>query len=161
MPNLKDYILRDIKELEVWRNSIRGDLVLTNGVFDLLHFGHISYLRNACALGNQLLVLVNSDMSVKALSKGINRPINCQKHRAFCLSQLKSVSKVMIFQESPVEIMRICRASIYVKGNDYTLETLNPLEREILQSVGTDIRFIPFEEGFSTTNMIEKIKLYN
>lgn len=132
-------------------------MVMTNGCFDLLHVGHISYMQAARKLGDELWVLINSDDSVRAL-KGPTRPIESEAERAYCLAALSCIDRVVIFNSPRIteEIKRL-KPDIYTKAGDYTIETLHAGEREAFQSVGTDIQFLPFLEGFSTTKMIDKI----
>ncbi len=139
----------------------RGRLVLTNGVFDLLHPGHTSYLAGAKKLagrGGRLFVALNSDRSVKAL-KGPRRPILPEKARAYNLAQLEAVDGVFVFRRPRLteEILRL-RPDIYCKAGDYTRATLDPAERAALERVGARIRFLPFQRGFSTTALIERIR---
>jgi rfaE bifunctional protein nucleotidyltransferase chain/domain len=138
-----------------------GKLVLTNGVFDLLHPGHASYLEQARKLagrGGMLFVALNSDRSVKEL-KGPLRPILDERSRAYNLGQLRSVDGIVIFRRRRLvrEILAL-RPDLYVKAGDYTLATLDPEERAALETVGAKIRFLPFLRGFSTTEMIARIK---
>jgi len=143
------------------RESMRAEgkkLVLTNGVFDLLHTGHLYYLQQARALGDALFIALNSDQSVKVL-KGPLRPIQNEEQRAYALAATWFVDGVVIFREKRLtkEILAL-RPDVYCKAGDYTLEKLDPEERGALQSVGADIRFLPFLPGFSTTDLIAKIK---
>ena len=132
-------------------------LVFTNGCFDLLHKGHLYYLQQAKTLGDQLWVALNADQSIREL-KGPSRPVQPAKDRAYALSALQAVDGVIVFQEARLthEIL-VLKPDIYVKAADYTLETLDPQERSALQKVGADIQFLPFLEGYSTTDLIEKI----
>jgi rfaE bifunctional protein nucleotidyltransferase chain/domain len=132
-------------------------VVLTNGVFDLLHPGHLHYLEQAARLG-ELVIALNSDRSVKAL-KGPGRPILGEKERAYALAQLAAVKGVVIFRHPRLvrEILAL-KPDIYVKAGDYTLEKLDPQERTALERVGAKIRFLPFLPGFSTTRLIARIK---
>jgi D-glycero-beta-D-manno-heptose 1-phosphate adenylyltransferase len=136
-------------------------VVLTNGVFDLLHPGHTSYLAQARKLagpGGRLFVALNSDRSVKAL-KGKRRPIMDQKSRAYNLAQLRSVDGVVIFSRKRLvrEIEQL-EPDIYCKAGDYTIEKLDPGERTALEKVNARIRFLPFLAGFSTTALIARIR---
>ncbi len=135
----------------------RKKVVLTNGVFDLLHPGHLSYLQKAGQLG-ELFIALNSDKSVKAL-KGKHRPILGEKERAYSLAQMQSVTAILIFRQKRLtkEILTL-KPDIYVKAGDYTLETLNSEEREALLKVGSKIVFLPFLKGFSTTQLIARIQ---
>lgn len=137
--------------------SARGErLVFTNGVFDLLHVGHVRYLQAARALGDALLVAVNGDASVRAL-KGPTRPINSELDRAEVLGALACVDFVTIFHtERVTDLVRVVRPHIYAKGGDYTIESLDAGERTALQEVGAEIRLLSLVPGKSTTSMIEK-----
>jgi len=133
-------------------------LVFTNGVFDLLHVGHVRYLEEARKLGDALLVAVNGDASVRAL-KGPTRPINGEQDRAEVLAALECVSYATIFQGMRVtELIGIVRPQVYVKGGDYTVESLNPEERAALEAAGSEIRILTLTPGKSTTAIIEKWK---
>ena len=132
-------------------------VVLTNGCFDLLHFGHLNYLRESAMLGDTLIVGVNSDWSVKEL-KGPTRPINIEQHRAYALVSLKAVCRTFIFRGPRFhnEIAQL-KPDLYTKAGDYTIDTLPVSERDALKAAGTDIRFLTFVEGHSTTQTIEQI----
>jgi rfaE bifunctional protein nucleotidyltransferase chain/domain len=134
-------------------------LVLTNGVFDLLHTGHLFYLQQARRLGDALYVAINSDQSVRAL-KGPSRPVMSEEQRAYALGALWFVDGIVIFREQRlVAEIRALRPDVYCKAGDYTLETLNPEERAELEKVGAKIELLPFLPGFSTTNLIAKLRL--
>lgn len=142
------------------RESLRKSgqrLVVTNGVFDLLHAGHLAFLRDAAALGDVLWVLINSDTSVRAL-KGPRRPVLGEDERAFALDSLACVDGVLVFpgERLPDELTTIAPDE-YAKAGDYTLETLDPGERAALEKVGAAIHFLPLLEGYSTTRLIERI----
>ena len=133
-------------------------LVFTNGVFDLLHVGHVRYLQAARALGDALLVAINGDASVRAL-KGPARPINSEQDRAEVLAALGCVDFVTIFHtERVTDLVRIVRPHVYVKGGDYTLDSLDPGERAALGEMGAEIHLLPLVPGKSTTAMIAKSK---
>lgn len=133
-------------------------LVLTNGVFDLLHTGHLYYLQAARQLGDALFVAINSDASVREL-KGPTRPIMTEAQRAYALGALWFVTGVIIFQEKRlVSEIRGLRPDVYCKAGDYTLDKLNPEERGELEQCGAEIKFLPFLPGFSTTSLIERIR---
>jgi rfaE bifunctional protein nucleotidyltransferase chain/domain len=138
-----------------------GRLVLTNGVFDLLHPGHTSYLAAARKLAGprgKLFVALNSDKSVRAL-KGKFRPILAENHRAYNLAQLRSVDGVVIFRRRRLDReIEALRPDIYCKAGDYAPATLDPDEFRALRKVGAKIRFMPFLKGFSTTRLIAKIR---
>ena len=146
--------------LAEWRSRFRESgrrLVVTNGCFDLLHLGHVTYLEAARNAGDFLLIGVNGDAAVKAL-KGENRPINTEMDRALVLGGLESVGAVCIFTETrAVRFLSLAAPDIYVKGGDYTLETVNQEERRAVESQGGQIIFIPFVPGKSTTSLVEKI----
>jgi rfaE bifunctional protein nucleotidyltransferase chain/domain len=150
-----------LEKLSAWRNRIRASgkiLVVTNGVFDILHLGHVTYLQTARNFGNALLVGINSDDAVRLLKKGPDRPVNSENDRAAILAALQSVSGVCIFVESTATaFLAAARPDIYVKGGDYTLETLNQDERRAVESAGGEIKIIPFVPGKSTTALLGKI----
>lgn len=130
-------------------------VVFTNGCFDILHAGHITYLNEAKRLGDILLIGVNSDKSVKKL-KGETRPINSENDRALVLGELKAVDYTVIFDEDTPENLIAClKPSIHVKGGDYKKEDLP--ETKIIESYGGEVIILSFVEGKSTTNIIEKI----
>lgn len=133
-------------------------LVLTNGCFDLLHLGHIRYLESARSLGDALVVAINGDDSARAL-KGDGRPVNRERDRADVIAALECVDYVVIFPEVRVtRLLERVRPAIYVKGGDYTAETLDPEERAALGKIGAEIRILPFEPGHSTSGLFERIK---
>jgi rfaE bifunctional protein nucleotidyltransferase chain/domain len=133
-------------------------LVLTNGCFDLLHLGHIRYLEAARSLGDALAVAINGDDSVRAL-KGNGRPLNHARDRAEVVAALECVDHVVVFPEIRVtRLLEQVRPAIYVKGGDYTAETLDPEERAALEKIGAVVRILPFEPGYSTSGLIERMK---
>ena len=133
-------------------------LVATNGCFDLLHVGHVRYLRAARELGDALVVGINGDMSVKAL-KGEDRPLNGEQDRAEVIAALDSVDHVTIFpEERASRFLEKARPAIYVKGGDYQTATLNAEERTVLEKIAAEIRILPFETGYSTTSLIERLQ---
>jgi D-glycero-beta-D-manno-heptose 1-phosphate adenylyltransferase len=132
-------------------------IVATNGCFDLLHVGHVRYLQAARALGDLLVVGLNSDRSVHDL-KGAGRPITAQSDRAEILAALECVDLVTIFPEiRATKFLAAVRPAVYVKGGDYTSETLDEEERATLKEIETAIRLIPFETGYSTSGLIAQI----
>lgn len=144
--------------IEVIRNLQNNNIKIaaTNGCFDILHVGHVEYLKAAKSFADVLIVGLNSDKSVKML-KGETRPINSHNDRAKVLCALNSVDYVVIFDEqSPIELFKKIKPDIYVKGGDYTIETLP--EAKPLLNLGVDIRFVDFVKGKSTSNIIEKTK---
>lgn len=144
-------------DLEAKLKSLASPMVFTNGVFDLLHRGHVSYLAQARQLGNSLVVGVNSDASVRMLGKGADRPINGQEDRMALLAALESVDLVVMFSEqTPVELIRTIRPDIYVKGGDYAIESLE--ETKLVKAWGGKAYAIPFIYERSTTNLLGKIR---
>lgn len=142
---------------EAWRAAGRR-VVLTNGIFDLLHTGHLYYLQKARSLGDALMVALNSDVSTRAL-KGPARPVQTEEQRAYALAALACVDAVFIFNTPRLDAeIRAVKPDIYTKAGDYTLEKLDPGERAALRAVGAKIEFLPFLPGFSTTALIAKIK---
>jgi len=132
-------------------------LVATNGCFDLLHLGHVRYLQAARALGDALAVGLNGDRSVREL-KGPGRPINNERDRAEVLAALESVDFVTIFPEvRATRFLEAAAPAIYAKGGDYTADTLDPEERAVLDEFGTRIEIIPFEKGYSTSELLTRI----
>jgi rfaE bifunctional protein nucleotidyltransferase chain/domain len=132
-------------------------LVFTNGVFDVLHRGHVSTLAQARALGAALLVAVNSDASARTLGKGAGRPLNSELDRALVLAALQAVDFVMLFDEStPCAVLERIRPDIYVKGGDYDIDSL--AETALVRSWGGHAVAIPFVEGYSTTRLVERIR---
>lgn len=133
-------------------------LVLTNGCFDILHVGHLRYLRQARALGDILLVGINGDDSVRAL-KGSGRPVNSADDRAEILSNLRCVDYVTIFPDvRATSLIQAVKPAIYAKGGDYTPESLDSEERQALQGIGTEIHILPLVPGKSTTCVLQRAK---
>lgn len=132
-------------------------LVFTNGVFDLLHRGHVSYLAQARALGASLVIGLNSDASARGLGKGPDRPLNGELDRAIVLAALQSVSLVTLFDEAtPVELLKRVRPDLYVKGGDYDIETL--AETALVRGWGGRALAIPFVDGYSTSSLLRRIR---
>jgi len=146
--------------LPEWRAAMRASgrkLVVTNGCFDILHLGHVTYLESARNFGDALLVGVNGDDATRQL-KGAGRPVNSEKDRAAVLAALASVDGVCIFADkTAVKFLSAAKPDIYVKGGDYALDTLNQDERRVVESAGGKIVIIPFVPGKSTTELLEKI----
>jgi len=133
-------------------------LVATNGCFDLLHIGHVLYLQAARAEGDALAVGLNGDRSVREL-KGPGRPITNERDRAEILAALECVDYVAIFPElRATRFLEAVAPQIYVKGGDYAHETLDAEENAVLKKIGAEIRLVPFEPGYSTSAMIERLK---
>src|SRR5436190_18809622 len=155
MPNK----LLSIPDLMLVRAQLRSDgktLVFTNGVFDLLHVGHIRYLNSARALGDALVVAVNSDRSVREL-KGESRPIIKEAERAEILAALRDVTYVTIFDDiSPRSLIAQLVPDVLVKGGDYGLDEIHG--REEVEAAGGRVVSLPFEEGLSTSGIVEKVK---
>jgi rfaE bifunctional protein nucleotidyltransferase chain/domain len=137
--------------------SLDRPVVFTNGVFDLLHRGHVSYLAAARALGGSLVIGLNSDASARLLGKGPDRPLNNELDRACVLAALESVSLVTLFDEfTPVQLLGHVRPALYVKGGDYDMESLE--ETRLVRSWGGEAVAIPFVEGYSTTSLVNRIR---
>ena len=147
-------------EVVAFVERARGEgkkIVFTNGVFDILHPGHIRYLRDARALGDLLIVGVNSDRSVKALNKAPGRPINPELERAEVLAALASVDAVVVFdEETPHEIVTALQPDILVKGADWGENAI--VGRDVVEARGGKVVRIALAEGYSTTKIIEKIR---
>jgi rfaE bifunctional protein nucleotidyltransferase chain/domain len=147
-------------KLPEWRKTFRASgkrLVITNGCFDILHLGHVTYLENARNSGDALLVGINGDAATRQL-KGAGRPVNSETDRAAVLAALESVNGVCIFAETTAsKFLAAAQPDIYVKGGDYTLHTLNQDERRAVESAGGEIILVPFVPGKSTTSLLEKI----
>jgi rfaE bifunctional protein nucleotidyltransferase chain/domain len=148
-----------IEEMLVERERLRSEgsrLVFTNGVFDLLHVGHVRYLAQARALGDALVVAINSDRTVREL-KGPNRPIFDQDERAEILAALRSVDYVLVFDNvSPRSLIAKLLPDVLVKGGDYQLDEIHG--REEVEAAGGKVISLPFVEGASTTTLIDRMK---
>jgi len=146
-----------VTKLSPGSSSPNGGGVVTNGCFDILHLGHVTYLEAARQFGDALLVGINGDAAVREL-KGPGRPVNSEGDRAAVLAALESVGAVCIFPEKTMtRFLAAARPDIYVKGGDYTPDTLNPDERRAVEAAGGRIKIIPFVPGKSTTALLEKI----
>jgi rfaE bifunctional protein nucleotidyltransferase chain/domain len=147
-------------QLGRWRQRVREagrTLVVTNGCFDLLHLGHVTYLETARGLGDVLLVGVNGDQAVREL-KGPGRPLNGEDDRAGVLAALECVSAVSVFVEArATHFLRSVRPDVYVKGGDYTLETLDQEERRAVEEGGGRIVLLPLVPGRSTTGLVARL----
>lgn len=144
-------------ELSSLHDVLPAPIVMTNGVFDILHRGHVTYLAQARSLGASLVVAVNSDASVRQLGKGPDRPINPEADRASVLAALESVDRVVIFEDKvPLEVVRALRPEIYVKGGDYTVDDLP--EASIVHSYGGKVVTVAFEFDRSTTKLLKKVR---
>ena len=132
-------------------------VVFTNGVFDVLHCGHATYLAQARQLGASLVVALNTDASARRLGKGPERPLNRQQDRAVLIAALESVSMVTWFDEdTPLELISAIKPDVLVKGGDYDMDTL--AETAVVKAYGGQALAIPFVEGYSTTALVEKIR---
>jgi D-beta-D-heptose 7-phosphate kinase/D-beta-D-heptose 1-phosphate adenosyltransferase len=146
----------DWKRALTWRASVRGRLVFTNGVFDLLHPGHVDVLLGARRHGEALVVGVNSDESVRRL-KGPERPIRSAAERCYVLAALESVDAVVVFeQDTPRELITLLRPDVLVKGGDYTEATI--VGADEVRERGGDVIVIPLTPGHSTTSTIERLR---
>lgn len=157
--NFRDKIIAP-ENLPAWRAGLRArgqKLVVTNGCFDLLHPGHVSYLETARNLGDALLVGVNADASVRE-NKGPNRPVNSQADRTAVLAALASVDGVCIFCErTAAKFLSLAQPDIYVKGGDQNLNTVPAEELRVIEQCGGKVVFAPLVPGKSTTALLEKI----
>lgn len=149
-----------LDQLEQRAKALRAvgkKIVATNGCFDLLHVGHVRYLKAARALGDFLIVGINGNESVRGL-KGPNRPVNNENDRAEVVAALECVDLVAIFSEvRATKFLEAAAPDVYVKGGDYQKETLNPEEREILEKVGAKIDIVPLEKGYSTSALLSRL----
>jgi D-glycero-beta-D-manno-heptose 1-phosphate adenylyltransferase len=154
-----DKIVR-LEELAQRANKLHAagkKIVVTNGCFDLLHVGHVRYLNAARALGDALIVGINGDQSVREL-KGPGRPVNGENDRAEIVAALRCVDLVTIFPEMrATRFLELAAPDIYVKGGDYNQETLNAEERRVLQKIGAKIDIVPFEPGYSTSDLLARL----
>jgi D-glycero-beta-D-manno-heptose 1-phosphate adenylyltransferase len=161
MPKSRSVKILTLSQAQRWAalaHHRRQRIVATNGCFDLLHFGHVSYLQRARQFGDLLVVGLNSDASCRQL-KGPQRPLVPERQRAAVLAALSSVDAVVIFRKKRADgFLGAVQPDIYVKGGDYRLEDFDPTERAVLESVGSKIRIVPFIRGFSTTSLIKKIR---
>jgi len=138
-------------------SALARPVVFTNGVFDILHRGHVSYLAQARALGASLVIGLNSDASARGLGKSPDRPLNNEVDRACVLAALESVSLVTLFDEpTPVALLQRVRPQLYVKGGDYDIETLE--ETRWVRRWGGDALALPFVDGYSTTALVQRIR---
>lgn len=137
--------------------ALPGPVVFTNGVFDVLHRGHVTYLAQARALGGSLVVALNTDASARRLGKGPDRPLNSEVDRALVIAALESVSLVTFFDEdTPVQLLAELKPQVYVKGGDYDMRKL--AETALVEGYGGKAVAIPFVEGYSTTNLVQRIR---
>jgi len=146
--------------MKEWRAQFRASgkkLVVTNGCFDLIHLGHVTYLESARSNGDALLVGVNSDEAVRQL-KGADRPVTSETERALVVAALESVAAVCVFPGKTAELfLSVAEPDVYVKGGDYTIDQLNQDERRIVEKGGGRVLVAPYVRGKSTTALLEKI----
>jgi rfaE bifunctional protein nucleotidyltransferase chain/domain len=160
--------IQDIKgaaiQIKEWK--AQGEkVVFTNGCFDILHVGHVSYLEAAASMGTKLVVGINTDASVKRLGKGEDRPIHPEQARCRVLAALAFVDLVCLFDDdTPIQLIETFSPSVLVKGADYDPEEMNPEKKtyivgsSFVRSYGGNIKVVPLEDGFSTTNVVRRMK---
>lgn len=137
--------------------ALPGPVVFTNGVFDVLHRGHVTYLAQARALGGSLVVALNTDASARRLGKGPDRPLNGEEDRAIVMAALEAVSLVTWFDEdTPVQLLGELKPQVYVKGGDYDMRKL--AETALVEGYGGRSLAIPFVDGYSTTALVRRIR---
>lgn len=137
--------------------AAKKEIIFTNGCFDILHVGHVSYLSQARDLGDFLVLGLNTDESVKLLNKAPNRPVNSEQARATVLAALESVDLIVLFnEETPLQLIEFLLPTILVKGNDYDVKNIVGYDAVIKS--GGKVLTLPFVEGFSTTKTIEKMR---
>jgi len=152
----KIYVLEGLKvQVDSWKKS--GEkVVFTNGCFDILHRGHVEVLARTADLGNRLIIGLNSDQSIQAL-KGKNRPIENEDSRAILLASLSFVDAVVLFsEETPYNLISTLLPNILAKGGDYKITEISG--HDVVQNNGGEVILVPFIDGFSSTNIIDKIK---
>lgn len=148
--------MRGWEEARAWRTRLAGRLAFTNGVFDLVHPGHVDVLLGARRAGDHLVVAVNSDASVRRL-KGPDRPVRGVGERAYVVAAFEAVDCVVVFeQDTPLELVMALRPDVLVKGGDYREDTI--VGAPDVRGWGGDVRVIPLSPGQSTTNIIQKLR---
>ncbi len=153
-----------VQRIAKWR--LKNDkVVFTNGCFDILHKGHVTYLSKAADLGNKLVVAINTDASVKRLGKGDDRPVNPEEARAFVLSALGFIDMVVLFDnDTPLELIQELKPDVLVKGADYDPNETDSTSKkyivgsDVVRSYGGSVEAISLVDGFSTTGIIQKLK---
>lgn len=140
----------------IWR--MKGDrIVFTNGCFDILHRGHVEYLQEAAALGDRLVIGLNTDNSVRRLGKGDGRPYNDQESRAKVLAAMRLVDAVVLFdQDTPLELIQAIGPDVLVKGGDYTEDKI--VGAEVVKARGGEVRSLKLVDGYSTTGLVDRIR---
>ena len=155
-PRLPSSKIMDLEALRVWRLDVRGAVVFTNGVFDLLHPGHVSILDAARREGAALVVGINSDASVQRL-KGPSRPVHTSMERAIVLAAMEAVDAVVVFDEdTPLELITALEPDVVVKGGDYTPDTV--VGADVVTALGGRVVIVPLIDGQSTTSTIERMR---
>jgi rfaE bifunctional protein nucleotidyltransferase chain/domain len=145
-----------LNRVRAWRAQGQR-VIFTNGVFDVLHRGHVSYLDQARALGDRLVVGLNTDASAKRLNKGPDRPLNPEADRAMVMAALESVNAVTWFDEdTPLALIEALRPDVIVKGGDYDMDRLP--ETALVKTWGGQAKALPFVAGYSTTQLVERIR---
>lgn len=149
--------VRSLADAVAWRRATRGPVVFTNGVFDLVHPGHVELLEKSRAEGGALVVGVNSDASVRRLGKGSERPLVPEGARARVLAGFAAVDCVVLFdQDTPFEVIKALAPDVLVKGADYTLDQI--VGADIVQAAGGRVVRVPIVSGFSTTSIVERLR---
>lgn len=145
-----------VRMVNIWR--LKSDrIVFTNGVFDILHRGHVEYLEEAAALGDRLIVGINSDASVQRLGKGPDRPLNDQDSRALVLAALRCVDAVVIFEDdTPLELIKAVTPDVLVKGGDWKADQI--VGADVVKAGGGEVRSLKLVDGFSTTDLVRRIR---
>jgi D-glycero-beta-D-manno-heptose 1-phosphate adenylyltransferase len=154
-----DFLAKIVPRAQAARHAaaLAQPLVFTNGVFDVLHRGHVVYLAQARQLGASLVVALNTDASARRLGKGPDRPLNNEHDRAAVIAALQSVSLVTFFDEdTPLQLIDELRPALLVKGGDYDMRTLP--ETALVEGYGGQARAIPFVEGYSTSDLVRRIR---
>ncbi|MDG1159111.1 MAG: D-glycero-beta-D-manno-heptose 1-phosphate adenylyltransferase [Flavobacteriales bacterium] len=162
---MKSFTLNSVLELvKEWKDH--GEkVVFTNGVFDILHLGHVTYLEAAKAEGNRLVLGLNSDESVRRLNKGPERPINPEHARAGVLMALKAIDAVVVFgDDTPLALIKALQPDVLVKGGDYDPNETDPSKKTYMvgstevRAFGGEVAAIPLVDGFSTTNIVRRMR---
>ena len=153
-----------LRRVNMWK-MLSNKIVFTNGCFDILHTGHVTYLAEAAELGGKLIVALNTDDSVKRQGKGENRPVNNEDARSIVLGSLGFVDMIVFFdKDTPLELIEMMQPDILVKGADYDPESTDKSSKtyivgsDVVKAYGGEVAAIPLVEGFSTTSIIEKLK---
>jgi len=150
-------------QISIWKKD-GFSLVFTNGVFDIIHRGHIDYLYKASLKGNKLIIGLNADVSVKKLGKGDARPYNSEENRAYLLAAFWFVDAVVVFKDdTPYRLIEMIKPDVLVKGGDYDADAAEGEKKyivgsDIVKSYSGEVTMIPFLKGYSTTSLVEKIK---